>query len=98
MQVILTPVPVIPVEPENSRLISIGGKCIGKVTQPPEAKSCKYHVILDSKHNYSIYQGFGMTVDEALRNAIQINQARRVDELTELDELENAIWGDHELN
>lgn len=85
-------------EPESNQTISIGDICIGKVTYPTTAKSYKCHIILDSKVYANVYQGFGMTIDEALRDAIATNRKRRIDELTELNKLENAIWGDHELN
>lgn len=99
MQVILTPlpVPILPI-PAQTQEISIDGKKIGIVKLITDSDNYNYHVVLNSKRGYSVYQGFGTTVDEALRNAVVIGKEHRVEEIQELDNLENVIWGDHELN
>lgn len=78
--------------------IVVDGVQIGTVKPAEHSEVYKYHVILASKDIWSIYQGFGMTIDAAMRDAITTGRARRRMEITELDELENAIWGDHELH
>lgn len=94
MKVVLTPAPIKEV---IDHTISIGDQRIGTV-KTLENSSFKYHVILTSKRELSIYQGLGLTIDEALRDAITRSREQRQFELVELDELENVIWGDHELN
>lgn len=78
--------------------IMIGEKCIGTVKTILDNEYYKYHAILRSDHAWSVYQGFGNTVDEAMRNAIKVNITRRNVELKELDTIENTIWGDYEVN
>jgi hypothetical protein len=93
--VTLKPVQPVPVSEE---VIMIGTARLGTVKTITDQSSFKFHVILESKNMWSIYQGFGQTVDEAMRDAIEKNRDRRFQEINELETLENIIWGDHEIN
>jgi hypothetical protein len=99
MQVQITPVPLEqfkPVDPVYT--IKIGDTVLGKMNEKTDTQSYRWHTVLDSNFNINIYQGFGLTQDESLRDAINTNRSRRINELKELDELENIIWGDNETN
>jgi hypothetical protein len=99
MQIDIIPVPESKFVPVNKPFsIMLDNKELGTVNEKADATSYKYHAILNSKFNINVYQGFGLTIDEALRDAIVTGRDRRQKELIELDELENIIWGDHELN
>lgn len=94
--VTLTPIPAPPV---REQAIVIDGKPIGNAITITNSDHYKYHVTLIAKNICSLnYQGFGNTVDEAMRDAVEKNIKHRYMELAELDELENVIWGDHDLN
>lgn len=96
MQIDLVPAEVKPVTEQK---IMCGGVCLGNVKTITNAIDApRYHVILDSQHGKNIYQGFGDTVDNAMRDAISNSKFCREQELGELNHLENVIWGDHEIN
>jgi hypothetical protein len=78
--------------------IMANGKQIGVIKTVSGSEAYTYHAVFNSQEIWSIYQGFGKTIDEAMRDAIVIGKARRQKELAELDKLENVIWGDHELH
>lgn len=75
----------------------INGQQIGSVKISDDVYSFRYHTIIKSKIEGNIYQGFGMTLNEALRDSIIKNRSIRNEELLELDRLENVIWGDSEI-
>jgi hypothetical protein len=96
MKVEIVPLPAIQLV---EQAIVIGGKTVGIVKPALHAEAYyKHHIILNSEHGWNIYQGFGNTIDEAMRDAVNTAKSRRRTELTELDELENIIWGDHEFH
>lgn len=95
MQVTMNPIPT---PPAAEHSISLGDIQIGTIKRVTNSDNYKYHVILNSQCGYNIYQGFGLTEDLALRDAFTRARNIRTKELAELDRLENAIWGDHEIN
>jgi hypothetical protein len=96
MQVTLVPKPTPPIMEQT---ISIDGQELGIVKTITNSDNYKYHAIINSRcGGGNIYQGFGMTIDEAMKDAFKRNRELRKKELAELDHLENVIWGDHELN
>lgn len=96
MQITLAPIPITP--PKEYKLMA-DDKQIGTVKRiDEESKHYNYHVIVDAKYQISLCQGFGLTVDEALRDAFERAKKYPTQALAELNELENVIWGDHEIN
>jgi len=87
-----------PARPVIEQAIMVNGKRVGVIKTVSDSAAYTYHAVFNSQEIWSIYQGFGRTVDEAMHDAIVVGKARRQKELAELDELENVIWGDHELH
>jgi hypothetical protein len=77
------------------RNIVIDGNIVGTIEEELDTtKSWKYHVVLRHKEASSIFQGFGKTHDEALRDAITRPRMQMAKDSHALDMLENTIWGD----
>lgn len=95
MKIALKPAP--PIE-NPDQLVMAGNVQLGVVKPVVDSTNFKFHAVLNSKCTTTLYQGFGSTVDEALKDAITLSRARKLEELAELDHLENVIWGDHEIN
>lgn len=96
MKITLAPVPV---QQTTEQMIMAGTTRIGSVkTLLTNDGGTRYHAVLAAKSAWSVYQGFGDTVDEAMRDAVNTSRASRINEIAELDNLENVIWGDHEIN
>lgn len=82
--------------PVDERDIWINGVVIGKIVGET-CSSFKYHAMLTSGVDRGIlYQGFGYTDDEAMRDAITRSRDKYQKQLAELDQLESLIWGDYE--
>lgn len=94
MKITITPAPAKPIMEQR---IYADEHLIGIIKTVDDSVSYKFHAILHSKVGGNIYQGFGLTEDEAMRDAIIRSVDTRRKELEELDILQNVIWGDHEL-
>lgn len=89
--------PSIPV-PIDERDILVNGELVGKI-RGSNCISFKYQAMLNSEVDRgALYQGFGYTDDEAMRDAITRSRDKYKRQLAELDQLENLIWGDYETD
>lgn len=89
--------PPIPI-PIDERDIWVNGVVVGKI-RGSNGISFKYQAMLNSEVDRgALYQGFGYTDDEAMRDAITRSRDRYKKQLAELDQLENLIWGDYETH
>lgn len=89
--------PSIPV-PVDERDILVNGELVGKI-RDSNSISFKYQAMLNSEVDRgALYQGFGYTDDEAMRDAITRSRDKYKRQLAELDQLENLIWGDYETD
>lgn len=89
----------LPAKEITEQLIMADGEKLGTVkTMPTDKGGTRYHIILESRHGRNIYQGFGYTIDAAMRDAVNTSLVLRINEIAELDQLENLIWGDYETH